>query len=109
MGELRDCYGDPATKSPFPLHFKRQPCELSTHKLKKQVLFRRFSSRTHDAKGLACSRRSGSGEWRDNESGGTGGMEGKRKRGRALSRLICGQADLFPFSFSSFHPKRRWR
>ena len=83
MGELGDCYGDPATKSPFPLHFKRQPCELSTHKVKKQVLFPRFSSRTLDAKGLACSRRSGSGEWRDNESGrtGRGGWRGSGREG----------------------------
>ena len=42
-GELGDCYGDPATKSQFPLHFKHQPRELSTHKLKKQVLSSKFS------------------------------------------------------------------
>ena len=39
------------------------------------------------------------------EMGGGGEeLKGKRKRGRALSRLICGQADLFPFSFPSLHP-----
>ena len=73
---MGDCYGDPATKSLFPppLHANAIHVSYQLTSLRNKSFFLSSLTRTHDAKGLACSRRSGRGGWRDNESGrGNGG------------------------------------
>lgn len=74
--------------------------------LRNKSFFLSSLTRTHDAKELACSRRSGRGGWRDNESGrgnGGGGIEGEaEERESALSPNLWSGGPL-PF-FISFSP-----